>query len=175
LRTQQIIAHESGVADSADPLAGSYLIEYLTDQIEQRVNDYIDHIDQMGGALPAIEQGYIQSEIQNAAYSYQREIEKDDQIVVGMNAFKVEEKIELDRLEVDPRIEEEQCSRLRKLRENRDQARVSELLARLENAAQSDENLMSLFVECVENAITLGEICGILRQVWGEYQPPAWV
>jgi methylmalonyl-CoA mutase N-terminal domain/subunit len=175
LRTQQIIAHESGVADSADPLAGSYLIEYLTDQIEQRVNDYIDRIDQMGGALPAIEQGYIQSEIQNAAYSYQREIEKDDQIVVGMNAFKVEEKIELDRLEVDPRIEEEQCSRLRKLRENRDQARVSELLTRLENAAQSDENLMPLFVECVENDISLGEICGILRQIWGEYQPPAWV
>jgi methylmalonyl-CoA mutase N-terminal domain/subunit len=175
LRTQQIIAHESGVADSADPLAGSYLIEYLTDQIEQLVNEYIDRIDQMGGALPAIEQGYIQSEIQDAAYSYQREIEKDDQIVVGMNAFKVEEKLELDRLEVDPRIEEEQCSRLRKLRENRDQARVSELLARLENASQSDENLMPLFVECVENAITLGEICGILRQVWGEYQPPAWV
>ena len=174
LRTQQIIAYESGVADSVDPLAGSYLVEYLTDQIELRVNEYIERIDQMGGALQAIEQGYIQNEIQDAAYSYQREIEKDDQIVVGMNAFQIDEALELDRLRVDPRIEEEQCRRLKMLRENRDRTRVSELLARLEKAAQSDENLMPLFIECVENDITLGEICWVMRKVWGEYQPPAW-
>jgi len=174
LRTQQIIAYESGVADSADPLAGSYLVEYLTDQIELRVNEYIERIDQMGGALQAIEQGYIQNEIQDAAYAYQREIEKDDQIVVGMNAFQIDEALELDRLQVDPRIEEEQCRRLKVLRENRDRTRVSELLARLEKAAQSDENLMPHFIECVENDITLGEICWVMRKVWGEYQPPAW-
>jgi methylmalonyl-CoA mutase N-terminal domain/subunit len=174
LRTQQIIAYESGVADSADPLAGSYLVEYLTDQIEQRVNEYIERIDQMGGALQAIEQGYIQNEIQDAAYSYQREIEKEDQIVVGMNAFQIDEALELDRLQVDPRIEEEQCRRLKVLRENRDSTRVSELLAKLEKTAQSDENLMPLFIECVENDITLGEICWVMRKVWGEYQPPTW-
>lgn len=174
LRTQQIIAYESGVADSADPLAGSYLVEYLTDQIEQRVNEYIERIDQMGGALQAIEQGYIQNEIQDAAYSYQREIEKEDQIVVGMNAFQIDEALELDRLQVDPRIEEEQCRRLKVLRENRDSTRVSELFAKLEKTAQSDENMMPLFIECVESDITLGEICWVMRKVWGEYQPPAW-
>ncbi|MCJ7534639.1 MAG: methylmalonyl-CoA mutase family protein [Anaerolineales bacterium] len=174
LRTQQIIAYESGVADSADPLAGSYLVEYFTDQIEQRVNKYIERIDQMGGALPAIENGYIQNEIQDAAYSFQREIETEDQIVVGMNAFQVEEELELERLRVDPQIEAEQCNRLSALRSSRDQNRVSELLARLEKAAHSDENLMPLFIECVENDITLGEVCLVLRQVWGEYQPPAW-
>jgi methylmalonyl-CoA mutase N-terminal domain/subunit len=174
LRTQQIIAYESGVADSADPLAGSYLVEYFTDQIEQRVNKYIERIDQMGGALPAIENGYIQNEIQDAAYFFQREIETEDQIVVGMNAFQVEEELELERLRVDPQIEANQCNRLSALRSSRDQNRVSELLARLEKAAHSDENLMPLFIECVENDISLGEVCLVLRQVWGEYQPPSW-
>ncbi len=174
LRTQQIIAYESGVADSVDPLAGSYLIEYLTDQVEHRVWEYLAHIDQMGGALQAIENGYIQGEIQESAYIYQREIESQGQIVVGMNAYKVDENLELERLQVDPRIEAEQHARLSALRSNRDQAKVSELLAGLEIAARGDDNLMPLFIECVENHITLGEVCGVLRGVWGEYQPPAW-
>ena len=174
LRTQQIIAYESGVADSVDPLAGSYLIEYLTDQVEHRVWEYLAHIDQMGGALQAIENGYIQGEIQEFAYIYQREIESQGQIVVGMNAYKVDENLELERLQVDPRIEAEQHARLSALRSNRDQAKVSELLAGLEIAARGDDNLMPLFIECVENHITLGEVCGVLRGVWGEYQPPAW-
>jgi methylmalonyl-CoA mutase N-terminal domain/subunit len=175
LRTQQIIAYETGVADSVDPLAGSYLIEYLTDQIEHQVQDYIEHIDQLGGALAAIEQGYIQGEIQESAYKYQREIEKEDQIIVGVNAFQIEEKLELERLQVDPSIEAEQCIRLKVLRENRDQIQVSNLLTRLEDAAHGNENLMPLFIQCVESDITLGELCGVLRKVWGEYQPPTWV
>jgi methylmalonyl-CoA mutase N-terminal domain/subunit len=175
LRTQQVIAHESGVADSVDPLGGAYLIEYLTDEIEQRAQEYISAIDQKGGALSAIESGYIQGEIQEAAYQYQREIESQDQIVVGMNAYEVAEEIELDRLQVDPTIEIEQCDRLAELRERRDRIRVSELLTRLETAAHGDENLMPLFIECVENEITLGEMGSTLRQVWGEYQPPAWI
>jgi methylmalonyl-CoA mutase N-terminal domain/subunit len=174
LRTQQIIAYESGVVDSVDPLAGSYLVEYLTNQIEEAVQTYLSHIDQMGGALQAIEQGYIQGEIQDAAYRYQREIETGEQILVGVNAFQIEENIDLERLQVDPGIEAEQCSRLKTLRANRDQNQVAELLSRLEVTAKSDENLMPIFIECVENKITLGEICAVLRQVWGEYQPPAW-
>jgi len=174
LRTQQIIANESGVADSIDPMAGSFLVEYLTDQVEQRVWDYLEHIDQMGGALQAIERGYMQSEIQESAYAYQREIELGESIVVGMNAYQVDEKLELDRLLVDPSIEAEQRARLTSLRTNRDNTKVAELLALLEKAALGKDNLMPVFIECVENHITLGELCAVLRKTWGEYQPPAW-
>ncbi len=175
LRTQQVIAYESGVADSADPLGGAYLVEYLTDQIEQRAQAYLDNIDQMGGAQSAIEQGYIQGEIQEAAYQYQRELEAKDQIVVGVNAFEVDEDLELEPLRVDPSIEAEQCQRLAELRKRRDQTRVHEMLTQLETAAHGDENLMPVFIESVENDVTLGEICKTLRQVWGEYQPPVWI
>jgi methylmalonyl-CoA mutase N-terminal domain/subunit len=175
LRTQQVIAHESGVTDSTDPLGGAYLIEYLTDEIERRAQTYLEKIDQMGGALNAIEQGFIQNEIQDAAYQYQKDIESKDQVVVGMNAYEVEEEIELERLQVDPSIETEQCDRLAQLRKNRDQIRVSELLGSLEIAARGSENLMPVFIKCVENQITLGEMCNTMRNVWGEYQPPAWI
>lgn len=175
LRTQQVIAYESGVADSIDPLAGAYLIEYLTDEIERRSQEYIDKIDAMGGALAAIEQGYIQREIQDAAYRYQQAIELGEQVVVGVNAFQVDEKIGLERLEVDPSVEQAQRSRLQELRVKRDPTRVSELLARLEVAARGVDNLVPLFIECVENDITLGEICNLLRSIWGEYQPPLWI
>lgn len=169
LRTQQIIAYESGVADSVDPLAGSYLIEYLTDEIEKRAEEYLARIDELGGALKAIEQGYIQNEIQNAAYAAQQAIEKKEQIVVGVNAFEVKEEVTLERLTVDPAIEQAQRARLKALRAGRDQVRVSGLLDRLARAAKGSENLMPLFIECVENDITLGEICNTLRGVWGEY------
>jgi methylmalonyl-CoA mutase N-terminal domain/subunit len=175
LRTQQVIAHESGIANTVDPMGGSYLIEYLTDELENRALAYIEKIDQLGGAQSAIEQGYIQSEIQEAAYQYQKEIETNDQIVVGVNAFEIKEDLQLERLQVDPSIEGEQCQRLADLRERRDQTRVKELLTHLETAAQSDENLVPIFIESVEQDITLGEICKTLRQVWGEYQPPAWI
>ncbi len=169
LRTQQIIAYESGVADSVDPLAGSYLIEYLTDEIETGAQDYISKIDDMGGALQAIEKGFMQSEIQNAAYAAQQAIEKKEQIVVGVNEFEVDEEMTLERLRVDPAIEAAARERLKKLRETRDQRLVDELLGKLKSAASGSENLMPLFVECVENNITLGEICNALRAVWGEY------
>jgi len=173
LRTQQIIAYESGVADSIDPLAGSYLIENLTDEIEKRAMDYISKIDEMGGALKAIEKGYVQLEIQEAAYQYQKAIEREEQIVVGLNAFQTEEKLELERLKVDTSIEEGQVARLAAMRARRDSARVSELLTQLETAASNSENLLPLFVTCVESNVTLGEICGCLRHVWGEYIPPS--
>ncbi|OGO64424.1 MAG: methylmalonyl-CoA mutase [Chloroflexi bacterium RBG_19FT_COMBO_50_10] len=176
LRTQQIIAHESGVADTIDPLAGSYLIEYLTDEIERRAMEYIHKIDEMGGALKAIEQGYIQGEIQDSAYRTQQEIEKEEQRVVGVNAFQSDEKISLERLKVDPAIEESQRVRLKHLRDWRDAEKVSQFLSHLENTAgRGNENLMPLFIECVENDVTLGEICTVLRRVYGEYHPPAWV
>jgi len=169
LRTQQIIAYESGVADSVDPLAGSYLIEYLTDEIEKGAEDYIAKIDDMGGALQAIEHGFMQSEIQNAAYAVQQAIERGEQVVVGVNQFAVDEEVTLERLRVDPAIELGQRERLNKLRETRDQRLADELLGKLKSAASGSDNLMPLFIECVENDITLGEICNTLRGVWGEY------
>jgi len=172
LRTQQIIAYESGVADSVDPLAGSYLIEHLTDEIEARAGEYIHKIDEMGGALAAIERGYVQSEIQEAAYLTQRAVEAGEEILVGMNAFKVEEHLEIERLKVDPAIEEAQRTRLAALRGRRDAAKAGELLDNLGRAAKGSENLMPLFIECAENDVTLGEICGVLRSLWGEYHPP---
>jgi len=176
LRTQQIIAHESGVADSVDPLAGSYLIEQLTDEIEYRALAYIRKIDEIGGAMAAIERGYQQSEIQESAYRYQQAVERGEQIVVGMNAFQAEENLgSLDRLRVDPAIEAEQRTRLAALRARRDASKARELLAHLETAARGDENLLPLFIECVENSLTLGEITGVLRSVWGEYEPANWV
>ena len=175
LRTQQIIAHESGAADSIDPMAGSYVVEYLTDEIERCAEEYLHRIDEMGGALQAIEQGYVQTEIQNAAYEFQQAMERKEEIVVGVNAFHVEEQIELERLKVDPSVELNQRTRLAELRARRDAAKASELLARLESTARSSENLMPLFVECVEHDLTLGEICNVLRGVWGEYNPPAWL
>jgi methylmalonyl-CoA mutase N-terminal domain/subunit len=175
LRTQQIIAHESGVADTIDPLAGSYLIEYLTDEIERRAMKYIQKIDAMGGALKAIEQGYIQGEIQDAAYHTQQAIEKGEQLVVGVNVYQNDEKITLERLKVDPAIEAAQLSHLADLRQHRDASRVNQLFSQLELAARGSQNLMPLLIECVENEVTLGEICSVLRRVFGEYHPPAWV
>jgi len=169
LRTQQIIAHESGVADSVDPLAGSYLVEYLTDEIEKGADEYIAVIDEMGGALTAIERGYIQNEIQNAAYIAQKQVESGEQIVVGVNQFQIDEKIELERQTIDPAIEEAARKRLADLRAKRDNAKINELQERLVSAANGSENLMPLFIECVEHSMTLGEICNTLRGVWGEY------
>jgi methylmalonyl-CoA mutase N-terminal domain/subunit len=175
LRTQHIIAYESGTPDSIDPLAGSYLIEHLTDEIETRVEEYLRKIDEMGGALEAIEQGYMQGEIQEAAYRYQQAVERGDEIVVGVNAFQVDEAVELEQLKVDPSIEAGQRARLAELRARRDSLRALELMARLESAGRGSENLVPLFVECVETGVTLGEICRVLRGAWGEYQPPAFI
>jgi methylmalonyl-CoA mutase, N-terminal domain len=176
LRTQQIIAHESGVADTVDPFAGSYLIEQLTDEIERQAGAYIAKIDELGGALAAIERGYIQAEIAEAAYRYQQAVERGEQVVVGVNEFVgAETETNLARLVVDPATEAQQRERLAASRAARDVERVSASLARIEAAAKSDENLMPLFIAAVENDVTLGEICGVLRDVWGEYRPTTMI
>ncbi len=174
LRTQQVIAYESGVADTIDPMGGSYVVEYLTDEIARRAMEYISKIDDLGGALAAIERGYMQNEIQDSAYRFQKDVESKAQVVVGLNAFQAEEKTDLEQLRVDPTIEQQQRARLAELRSSRDQVKVNELLGHLESAAKGSDNLMPLIVNCVENEITLGEVCGVLRKVWGEYQPPVW-
>jgi len=174
LRTQQIIAHESGVADSVDPIAGSYLVEQLTNEIENKAVAYIQKIDEMGGALQAIERGYIQNEIQNSAYSFQKDVESNDQIIVGVNEFQIDEKQDLDRLKVDNQIEIRQIQKLQEFKTSRDHQKVTELLTRLETSAKTTDNLMPLFIECVENNVTLGEITGVLKQLWGEYQAPSF-
>ena len=175
LRTQQIIAHESGAADTVDPLGGSYLIESLTDQIEAIAREYIDKIDALGGALPAIKTGFMQREIQEAAYQAQRAIESGEEVVVGVNDFQVEEEIELEALKVDPEVEQNQMQKLAELREIRNNEKVQELLSELEDAARGDDPLMPLFITCAENDVTLGEICNVLREVWGQYQPPTFI
>ncbi len=171
LRTQQIIAHETGVADSIDPLAGSYALESLTDGLEEKAWDYIRRIDGLGGAIAAVEQGYVQREIEDAAYRYQRELEEKKQVVVGVNRFTTAEPITMATLRIDPQIEENQCRRLATIRARRDGERVAALRSRLAEAAASGENLMPLLIICVENDLTLGEICATLREVWGEYRP----
>ena len=173
LRTQQILAHETKIGDSADPLGGSYMIEYLTNEIESRAQSYLDEIEKRGGALAAVESAYIQTEIQQAAYEFQQALENEEEIVVGVNAFQVDEELDIERLEVDPALEKAQKEKLVALRARRDQGKVDQLLSGLETAAQGTDNLMPIFIDCVENDITLGEICGRLRTLWGEYQPPA--
>lgn len=174
LRTQQVIAYESGVADTVDPMAGSYVIEYLTDEICKRAMEYITRIDDLGGALAAIEKGYMQNEIQDSAYKFQKDVENKQNVVVGVNMFQVEEKRDLERLKMDPAIEKNQVAKLADLRKNRDNVKANELMAQLDKAARGTDNLMPLLVTCMENDLTLGEVCGVLRKVWGEYQPPVW-
>lgn len=170
LRTQQIIAYEAGVADSIDPLAGSYLIEYLTNEIETHAGEYIHKIDEMGGALIAIERGFMQNEIQDAAYAAQMAIEKNEQVVVGVNQFQINEKITLEPQKTNPAIEAAAHKRLADLRAIRNSAKIAELRTQLETAARGSDNLIPLFIECVDNQMTLGEVCNTLRSVWGEYQ-----
>ena len=171
LRTQQIIAHETGVADTIDPLAGSYVIEHLTGKIIRNAETYIEKIDELGGALRAIESGFINHEIETVAYEYQRAIEEGDQTIVGVNRFVVEEEINPDLLKVDPKIEAAQCEKLARLRAERDNGKIAELRGQLETAARGHDNLMPLFIECVDRDMTLGEIAHTLRSVLGEYRP----
>ena len=174
LRTQQIIAHESGVADTIDPLAGAYAIETLTDEIEQRATAYLQQIDALGGALRAIETGFMQREIQDAAYRWQQAVERKEEIVVGVNDFQSAETTTVERLRVDPAIEAQAAQRLAALRARRDPAAVAAHRERLANAAAGRDNLMPLIIACVEADVTVGEICHTLRRVWGEYRPAAW-
>lgn len=176
LRTQQIIANESGVADTVDPLGGSYYIEALTDTIEAQAAEYIAKIDKLGGALRAVEEGFIQREIQDAAYKTQRAIERNEQIVVGVNQYQTNETIKPELLRVDEQVRIDQVAALQQLRNERDNDVVQDILARIEQAARTpNASLMPLFVEAVEAYATLGEICDTLRSVFGEYIPESWV
>ncbi|MGA9351009.1 MAG: methylmalonyl-CoA mutase family protein, partial [Anaerolineae bacterium] len=172
LRTQQIIAYESGVVDSVDPLAGSYYIEYLTKEIEKRAEKYIEQIDAMGGAVAAIEKGFVQREITDSAYRHQKEVEVKNRIVVGVNEYKTEEEVPIKILQIDPKSEVRLTERLERIRRERNHARVNEALARLRRAAENENmNLMPFVLHAVKEYATLGEICGTLREVFGEHKP----
>ena len=173
LRTQQLLAYESRVTDTIDPLAGSYCIEALTDQIEQAAREYIAKIDAMGGAVTAIEKGYMQTEMANSAYKYQKAIETKEQIVVGVNEFITEETQGGEYLTVDPAVGEQQTAALNRMKARRDNAAVTASLTALRQAAQGTDNLMPYLIDAVKTYATLGEICGVLRDVFGEYKSEA--
>ena len=170
LRTQQVIAHESGVADIVDALAGSYAIEELTNQLEAKAVDYIEKIDAMGGMLKAIENGFPQREIQEAAFQYQKAVEKQTEIVIGVNKFQIEEDTKIPIMKVDEAIERNQIERLRAVREKRNKEQAENTLSKLEEAAKGDENMLPRILDAVEAHVTVGEISHRLRKVWGEYR-----
>ena len=171
LRTQQILAYESGAANTIDPLAGSYAIEALTDQLEEAANRYLAKIEMAGGALAAVESGFMQREIHEAAYRTQKAIEVGDELVIGLNSYRNEEEPPLERLKVDPAIERAAREQLASLRSQRDGVSVKSALTALHEAAQGGSNLMPVLIEAVSTRATLGEICAVLREIWGEYRP----
>ncbi|MGH8057706.1 MAG: methylmalonyl-CoA mutase family protein, partial [Candidatus Entotheonellia bacterium] len=172
LRTQQIIAHESGVTDTVDPLGGSYYVEALTNQMEASAMEYFRKLDEMGGMLVAIDKGFPQREIREAAWHYQREIERRQRIIVGVNEYVVAEDPPLDILVIDPAVEKRQIERVQELRRTRDHARWSQALEELRKAATGKENLMPPILAAVRAYATVGEICQALKDVFGEYQEP---
>jgi methylmalonyl-CoA mutase N-terminal domain/subunit len=170
LRTQQIIAHETGVADTADPLGGSFFVEYLTGALEEKALEYIRKIDDLGGAVKAIEKRYYQNEIAESAYKYQQAIERKEKIVVGVNALQSKETVSPPLFTVDESVRARQIGRLKALRSSRAQAQVQPALVRLREAAKSEENVVPHILDCVERYCTLGEISDALRKEWGEYE-----
>jgi len=170
LRTQQIVAYESGVPNTVDPLAGSYFIETMTDELEARAQEYLAKIDAMGGMLKAIERGYVQQEIQNAAYEFQQAVDRLEQVVVGVNRFEVEEEKPIPILRIDPELERRQVERLRAVRAKRDSAKWKAAVRQVEEAARSTDNLMPHIIQAVESYATVGEIAGAMRRVFGEHQ-----
>jgi methylmalonyl-CoA mutase N-terminal domain/subunit len=170
LRTQQIVAYESGVADTADPLAGSYYVEWLTDEIERKANELIETIDGMGGSVSAIEQGYMQEAISNSAYQYQKKIESGEKIIVGVNQFQADKETPIPGFVIDDSIREVQSARLAEIRAKRDPAMADDCLNRIRRAAIESTNLMPEVIRAVEHQCTLGEIAGELRKVFGVYR-----
>jgi methylmalonyl-CoA mutase N-terminal domain/subunit len=174
LRTQQVLAHETGVPNTIDPLGGSYFVENLTNKMEQQAEEYFHKIDELGGVIPAIEKSFFQSEIARAAYQYQREIEEKERIVVGINDFiEEDEKIEIPILEIKKEVEEKQLQRLNELKQTRNNGKVSEALNRLGEAAVQGKNLMPEFINCAKAYATLGEMINVLKEKYGEYVEPA--
>jgi methylmalonyl-CoA mutase, N-terminal domain len=170
LRIQQLLAYESGATETIDPLAGSYYVEYLTNEIEKRAIDYIREIDKMGGASAAIESGYIQKKIQEGAYRYQKEIESGERILIGVNKFKVDEPVSMKLQKVDPQVEKDQLEKLSKTKATRDNRKVRSVLERLRKTAEGNANLMYPILDAVKAYATLGEICDTLRETFGEYK-----
>jgi methylmalonyl-CoA mutase N-terminal domain/subunit len=171
LRTQQIIAHESGATNTIDPLAGSYYVEALTNEMEEKAMEYIQKVDDMGGAIAAIEKGFFQKEIAESSYRYQKEVDEEERTIVGVNDYKIEkEECPIELLRVDPKVEKKQVTNLQKMKETRDSRKVEETLGKLEDSAEKDENLMPAIIEAVKAYATLGEICSVLRKVYGEYK-----
>ena len=173
LRTQQIIAEESGVTDTIDPLGGSYFVEWLTDKMEEETYKYFDKIERFGGVIPAIEKGFFQREIAESAYKYQKEIDKKERTIVGVNQYKMNEDLSIPILKMDEKGEHRQIIRLKKLRKDRDRSKFDRNLKRLRQAAEGDENLMPYILDCVHSYATLGETYDVLREVFGEYKEPA--
>jgi methylmalonyl-CoA mutase, N-terminal domain len=174
LRTQQIIAYETGVPHTIDPFAGSYFMEDLTNKMEARAEEYFKKIDELGGVIPAIEKGFFQREIARAAYQYQMEIERNDRLIVGVNAFKEkDEKIEIPLLQISPEVEKQQVKQLKQLRQNRDDEQVQAALKELKEFAQGQTNLMPILVKCSKAYATVGELVNTLKEVFGEYIEPA--
>ena len=170
LRTQQIVAEESGVTNTIDPLAGSYFVESMTDKIEAEAMDYINKIDAMGGMIEAINSGFVQSEIQKAAYRFEMELESNERIVVGVNKYKVQESEYKDLLKIDMKVQDEQIKFLRQIKAKRNNADVSAKIQSLKTAAKGDENLMPYILDCVKSYASIGEICNAMREVFGEYK-----
>ncbi len=175
LRTQQIIAEESGVTNTVDPLGGSYFVEAQTDRIEAQAYDYFHRIDELGGVLPSIDKGFFQSEISDAAYRYQREIDENARYIVGVNAYQDDKDITIPLLVMDPQGYERQVDRLDQVRSSRDQGRVGQTLDRLRIACQGTENTMPFILDAVRAYATLGEIVGVMKDVFGVYEEPTWI
>jgi methylmalonyl-CoA mutase N-terminal domain/subunit len=170
LRTQQVIAYESGVTQTIDPLAGSYYMESLTSEIEKRALEYIEKVDAMGGMLKAIEKGFVQQEIQNASYEFQKSVDQHEAVLVGVNKFHVDEHSEVPLQVIDPTLEPKQVERLKALRQRRDQGVWSSALQAVEDAARNGDNVMPRIIDAVEKYATVGEIADRLRKVFGEYK-----
>jgi len=174
LRTQQILAHETGVPHVADPLGGSYFVEALTNEMEEGARKYFEKIDAMGGMITAIEKGFPQKEIQEASYQYQKAVESKEKIVVGVNEFALDQAPPIETLQVNPTLQEHQVRRLKRLRARRSTAAVKRTLSELKEAARSDQNLMPFLVDTVKEYATLGEMCDTLKEVFGTYQEPSF-
>jgi methylmalonyl-CoA mutase N-terminal domain/subunit len=172
LRTQQIIAYESGVTDTVDPLAGAYFIESLTNSLENGAKKYIDYIEQNGGALWAVESGYYQKEIQRSAYEYQKMVESEEKIIVGVNRFETEAETKKRKkiFKVSKKGTQEQIKRLKGVKEKRDKAEAKKSLDELRNKINTNENLMYPIIQCVEAYVSIGEVCQVLKDAWGEYE-----
>jgi methylmalonyl-CoA mutase N-terminal domain/subunit len=169
LRTQQVIAHETGAVNTIDPLGGSYYLEDLTNRLEAEAYDYFERIEKLGGVIPAIEENFFQREIADASFRYQHEVEQKQRIIVGVNRYELEDEPEIEILKIDPALEGEQIARVQALRAKRDSAAAESTLARLKQAAAGDENLMPPLVEASKAYVTMGEMCDALRDVWGTW------